>query len=124
MATVHPKQSPPSTLRSHYNGLAAVLANPEAFTDPKALSDSDLILMQSHVQCAHYSLGRILTVMAGLVQANTVASSALQMPLDDVNDGAAELLYLAGGVLMELGDIGQILADEECMRLSGRSPAP
>lgn len=118
MATVHAKQPPPSALRSHYNGLASVLANPEAFTDPQALSDGDLILMQSHVQSAHYSLGRVMTVMAGLIQANSVAAASLQMPAEDINDAAAELLYLAGGVLMELGDIGQILADEECMRLS------
>ncbi|MBP6861715.1 MAG: hypothetical protein KBC57_05095 [Neisseriaceae bacterium] len=106
-----------STLRTHYNPLASILANPEALAAPSALSDADLTLMLSNVQSAHYSLGRVLTVMAGLVQANTVADPSLRVPVDEVNDAAAELLYMAGGVMMELGDMGQVLADEEYMRL-------
>ncbi len=109
--------SKPSTLRTHYSALATLLANPEMLAAPKAASDADLTLMLSNVQSAHYSLGRIVTAMAGLMQANTVADASLQMPLGDVNDAATELLHLAGGVMMELGDIGQTLADEEYMRL-------
>ncbi len=114
-----------STLRSHYNPLATLLANPEALAVPKALSDADLGLMLSHVQASHYSLGRILTITAGLIQANTVAEPSLRVPVDEVNDAAAELLYLAGGVMLELGDMGQVLADEEYMRMLRRhEPQP
>ncbi len=107
-----------STLRTHYNPLATLLANPEALAAPKALNNADLTFLLSNVQSAHYGFGRILTTVAGLIQANTVADPSLQLPVDEINDAAAELLHMAGGLMLELGDMGQILADEEYMRLA------
>ncbi|MBP6116081.1 MAG: hypothetical protein KBC57_01745 [Neisseriaceae bacterium] len=106
-----------SNLHNHYSGLASVLANPEAVANPKALSAGDLSLMQSHVQAAHFGLGQVLSAVAVLIQSQARVDPAYQMPQPELNDAMAELLLLAGGVMMTLSDIGQAFNDEEYRRI-------